>query len=160
LALAEWARLLAMGRVAHLFGVSWQAVYAAVRRVVAYGLSCRDKTEAFIVGIDEISRRRRHVYHTQVYDLIKRTLLASVPGQMESQLRPMQEFASLLRRHRDGVLAHFELPIDNGLVEAMNASAKAISMRAGGYRSPVFFSTLLLHCLGGLKMPTFVHRFA
>jgi transposase len=79
---------------------------------------------------------------------------------MESQLRPLHEFASLLSRHREGVLAYFELPIDNGLVEAINASAKAISIRARGYRSPVVFSTLLLHCLGGLKTPTFVHKFA
>ncbi|MDH7560810.1 MAG: transposase [bacterium] len=78
---------------------------------------------------------------------------------MESQLRPMQEFASLLEGHR-GVPAYLELPIDNGLVKAMNANPKAISMRAPGYRSPAVFSTLLLRCLGGLQMPTFRHQFA
>ncbi|MDH7560018.1 MAG: transposase, partial [bacterium] len=79
---------------------------------------------------------------------------------MESQLRPMQEFASLVRRHRDGVPAYFELPIDNGLVEPMNASAKAIHMRARGYRSRAVLSTLLLHWLGRRKTPTFVDKFA
>jgi transposase len=52
---------------------------------------------------------------------------------MESHLRPMQEFAFLLGSHRDGVLPYFALSVDSGLAEAMNASAKAVSMRARGY---------------------------
>jgi len=71
----------------------------------------------------------------------------------------MKDFACLLRKHQEGVLAYFDLPIDNGAVEAMNNNAKAISHRARDYRSPDIFSTLLLHCLGGLKMPSCVHRF-
>lgn len=47
-----------MGKI---YGVCWNAVYSAVKQVVAYGLSCRD-------------------YHTQVYDLLKRVLLGSYPG--------------------------------------------------------------------------------
>lgn len=54
----------------------------------------------------------------------------------------MRQGASLLARHRAGVLASFDLPVDNSAVEAMNARAKAISIRARGYRSPRVFSTV------------------
>ncbi|MDZ7391610.1 MAG: transposase [candidate division KSB1 bacterium] len=49
-------------------------------------------------------------------------------------LGPVGQFASLLSRHGDGVLGYMELPVDNHVVGAMNGSAKAISMRARGYR--------------------------
>jgi len=82
----------------------------------------------------------------------------SLAGQ--ARLKPMRDFARMLRKHQEGVLAYFDLPIDNGAVEAMNNNAKAISHRARGYRSPNIFSTLLLHCLGDLKMPSCVHKFS
>ena len=72
----------------------------------------------------------------------------------------MRDFAWMLRKHEDGVLAYFDARISNGMVEAMNNNAKVISHRARGYRSAKTFSTLMLHCMGGLKMPEFVHRFA
>lgn len=72
----------------------------------------------------------------------------------------MRDFARLLRKHEDGILAYFDVPITNGLVEAMNNNAKLISHRARGYRSSKTFATLMLHCMGGLKMPDSVHRFA
>jgi hypothetical protein len=36
---------------------------------VEYGLQHRDLEGVACIGIDEISRRKGHVYHTQVYDL-------------------------------------------------------------------------------------------
>jgi transposase len=303
LAMATWSRLLPMDVVGRLFGVCWNAVYSAVKQAVEFGLACRDKTETMIVGIDEISRRKGHVYHTQIYDLLNKKLLASFEGRdsesllaffrewgkdnlvniigvccdmwapyiqaikeklphatlvfdkfhivrhllnavndvrkqeaerlketeqdllkgtryiwlknpwnltdkqkqrlsyleklnlkinrayllkelfrqiwtyhsrseakqfldhwfwkaTHSRLKPIRDFAWLLRDHEEGVLAYSDLPIDNGAVEAMNNNAKSISHRARGYRSPKTFSTLLLHCLGNLKMPDCVHRFA
>jgi transposase len=303
LAIAKWARLLPMSVAGELFGVCWNAVYSAVKQVVQYGIACRDKAETVIVGIDEISRKKGHVYHTQIYDLVYRKLLASLEGReatsvraffvewgkdnlthiiaiccdmwapyiqvikemlphallvfdkfhivrhllnavdkvrkqeaeelkktnpdllkktrylwlknpwnltekqkqrlsylerlnlkinrayilkenfrelwtytdrkqakqfldhwfwlaTHSRLKPMRDFAWLLRNHEEGVLAYFDLPIDNGVVEAMNNNAKAVSHRARGYRSPSTFSTLLLHCLGDLEMPPSVHKFA
>jgi len=57
----------------------------------------------------------------------------------------MMKFAWLVRNHEEGILAYIELPIDNGAVEAMNNTAKAISHQARGYRSPETFSILLMH---------------
>ncbi len=65
-----------------------------------------------------------------------------------------------LRKHEDGTLAYFDVPITNGMVEAMNNNAKAISHRAMGYRSGKTFSTLMAHCMGRLKMPDVVYGFA
>lgn len=285
LVLASWSKRLPMVMVGKIYGVCWNAVYSAVKQVVAYGLSCRDKSDVMILGIDEISRRKRHHYHTQgsmraffvgwgrdnlkkirgiccdmwapyvkvikeflphgvlVFDkfhlirhlleavdevrreeaerlretnpmLLKNTRyiwlknpwnlteaqkrrlsyleklnlrinrayllkenfrdLWSCPTRFEakaflkqwlwwachSRLKPMVKFAQLLRRHQEAVLAYFDLRIDNGVVEAMNNNAKAISHRARGYRSSETFSTVLMHCLGGLDVPNWVHKFA
>ena len=303
LAMATWSKQLPMGVVARIYKVCWTAVYSAVKQVVSYGLACRDKSGVFILGIDELSRKKGHVYLTNIYDLLNKRLLASFEGRKEenliaffrewgkdnlsniiavccdmwapyirairdhlpnallvfdkfhvvrhllmavdevrkeeqaslkktvpelltktkylflknpcnlkekesirlsdlskkrlrsfrsyilkeefrgfwncstrteadrflkqwfwwathSRLAPMRDFAWMLRKHEDGVLAYFDARISNGMVEAMNNNAKVISHRARGYRSAKTFSTLMLHCMGGLKMPDFVHRFA
>lgn len=67
--LATWSRLLAWDVVAGLFGVSWWNVVQAVEYAVAYGLARRDLSTVRFLGIDELSRRRGHIYHTNVYDI-------------------------------------------------------------------------------------------
>lgn len=301
--LATWARLLAWDVVSGLFGVSWSTVRSAVQRAVEYGLAHRNERGVYYLGIDEISRRRGHVYHTQVYDLVNKRLLWSGEGRSEetlrqfflewgakktarirgiccdmwapyiavvkeqapnaelvfdkfhivrhlldavsdvrrdeawelrksnpellkgtrylflknpwnltapqrqrlgfleklnlkvnrayilkeaisilwmfrvkgwakryldrwfwwathSRLKPMRDFAWMLRRHQEGVLAWFKVPIDNGATEAMNNNAKAVSHRAHGYRTAKTFVLSLLHCLGKLPLPQALHRFS
>lgn len=67
--LAEWSRLLAWGVVARLYGVSWATVVGAVEQAVAYGLARRDLSGLRVIGVDELSRKKGHVYHTNVYDI-------------------------------------------------------------------------------------------
>lgn len=67
--LAEWSRLLAWDVVARLYGVSWATVVSAVEQAVAYGLARRDLSELRVIGVDELSRKKGHVYHTNVYDI-------------------------------------------------------------------------------------------
>ena len=76
-----------------------------------------------------------------------------------SRLKPVRDFAWKVKRHLDGILAWFELPLSNGVVEALNNTAKVISHRAHGYRLHGTFSTILLLCMGGLKLPETAHRF-
>ena len=71
----------------------------------------------------------------------------------------MRNFAWLLRRHEEGILAYFDLRIDNGSTEAMNNNAKQVSHRAHGFRTPGTFALNLYHCLGQLPLPQTVHRF-
>jgi transposase len=300
--LATWARLLAWEVVAKLFHVSWATVHAAVQRAVEHGLKHRKLASTLLIGVDEISRRRGHVYHTQVYDLEDKRLLWSGEGRdaatlqrffdelgphkiariqavccdmwnpyidvlrqrvphaalvfdkfhvirhlleavntvrknearelrathpdllkgtryiwlknpsnltdqqrqrlgllerlnlkinrayllkesfrtlwaythpkralrflrqwfwwaTHSRLKPLRDFAWMLRRHEQGILAWFKVPIDNGSTEAMNNNAKAVSHRAHGYRTAGAFSLSLLHCLGKLPMPKTTHKF-
>ena len=67
--LATWSRLLAWDVVARLHGVSWATVVQAVEHAVAYGLAHRNLDGLGTIGIDELSRRKGHVYHTNVYDI-------------------------------------------------------------------------------------------
>lgn len=301
--LATWSRLLAWDVVASLFGVSWSTVVEAVDRAVIYGRARKDYSGVRLIGIDELSRRRGHIYHTNVYDLETRELIWSAEGRSKdtlraffawlgeegtsalegiccdmwanyidvvkekapqatlvfdkfhivrhllravndvrkmeqralreadpellkgtryiwlknpenltelqrirlsdlehmnlktvrayllkelfahlwtykrkgwakrfldrwfwwathSRLKPLRDFAWMLRKHEDGILAYFDCRIDNGLVEAMNNNAKAISHRARGFRTERAFTLAMLHCLGGLELPQTAHKFA
>lgn len=300
--LAIWSRLLAWEVVAQLFGVSWSTVHSAVKSAVRYGLDNRDTDHVEYIGIDEISRKKGHVYMTVVYDLGRKRLIWTGKGRKEetlrnffnewgpertarikgiccdmwapyikvvkeqcstavlvfdkfhlikhllqavdkvrkmeaqalkaeepallkgtkyiwlknpgnltprqrqrlgylqklnlkifrayllkelfrrlwsyksrvwaarylkkwfwwathSRIKPLRDFAWLLRRHEDGILAYFDIRINNGATEAMNNNAKQISHRAHGFRSPEIFSLNLYHCLGRLPLPQTVHRF-
>ena len=68
-ALATWARVLTWEQVAGLFRCSWATVAAAVEEAVSHGLAQRDLSTLSNIGIDERSRKRGHVYVTNVYDL-------------------------------------------------------------------------------------------
>jgi transposase len=300
--LAFWSRMLAWDQVARLFRVSWNTVRSAVDAAVAYGRAREQYQRVRFIGIDEISRKKGHVYHTQVYDLEGKRLLwtgahrdkdslrrffawwgeertAAIEGvccdmwqnyidvirercgesvivfdkfhivrhlleavdkvrRMElkaiggvdaealkgtryiwlknpwnltdrqearltdllkrnlrivkayllkelfrklweytrrawaanylkrwfwwathSRIKPLRDFAWMLRRHEEGILAYFDLRIDNGSVEAMNNNAKAISHRARGYRSEATFSLAMIHGLGKLELPKCRHTF-
>jgi transposase len=300
--LSFWSRLLPWDQVARLFNVSWNTVASAVEAAVAYGREREDYRDVRFIGIDEISRKKGHVYHTQVYDLERRRLIwtgahrdkdslrrffewwgtertAAIEGvccdmwqnyidvvheycgkavivfdkfhivrhlmkavdtvrRMEakalaevdneilkgtryiwlknpwnltdkqrlsltellkvnlktvkayllkelfrklwdykrrgwaakylkrwfwwathSRIEPLRDFAWMLRRHEEGILAYFNLRIDNGIVEAMNNNCKAISHRARGYRSEHTFSMAMIHGLGKLELPQCQHTF-
>jgi transposase len=301
--LAVWSRRLAWKVVGELFGVSWNTVATAVDRAVEYGLAHRSLEGLLYVGVDEISRRRGHIYHTQVYDLAEKRLLWSGPDRdgaslrrffesltpeqraqirgvccdmwspyvdviretvpqavlvfdrfhlmrhllnavndvrkaearalhkthpgllsgtrylwltdsrrltpkqdrrlstleklnlktnrayllkevfttlwlcktrrkaaaffdwwfwqaTHSRLQPIRKFAWMVRRHWEGILSWFDVPISNGPTEAMNNNAKAVSHRARGYRTPRVFTLAQLHCLGKLPLPPVVHKFS
>lgn len=300
--LATLSKLLAWDQVAGLYGVHWNTVAAAVRQTVAYGLAHRQMGAVLCIGVDELSRRKGHVYVTNVYDLEEKRLLwsgegrgqetlraffeehgaalgprvkavccdmwqpyldmideylphaavvfdkfhiirhllgavdqvrrdearelkKSNPGLLKrtrylwlknpenlsdrqrarlghlerlnlrcnrayllkesfrelytygwrdgaqrflkrwfwwathSRLKPLRDFAWMLRRHEHGVLAYFDYPITNGVVEGLNNKAKAISHRCYGFRTAKTYITALYHCLGNLPEPEPVHRF-
>lgn len=76
-----------------------------------------------------------------------------------SRLRPIQKFTHMIRTHWTGILAYFRHHITNGVVEALNNTAKAISHRARGYRTPNAFCQVMLLCMGDLEMPVLHHEF-
>jgi transposase len=300
--LSSMAKLLAWDVVARMLDVHWNTIKAAVKQAVEYGLKHREVGSVIYIGIDEISRRKGHVYVTNVYDLTLRRLLwsgegreketlknffkehgktlrASVKGvccdmwepytdileeelpgvtivfdkfhlishlnravddvrrqeatelkktnpdllkrtryiwlknpenltdkqrarlgyleklnlkinrayllkesfrelwtytregwakrfltkwfwwATHSRVKPMRDFAWLLRHHQDGVLNYSNMKITNGIVEGLNNKAKAVSHRCYGFRTAGTFIMALYHCLGKLPEPQTVHRF-
>jgi transposase len=300
--LATWAKIVAWEVVGKLFGFHWNTVRKAVKEVVQYGLKNRDLSNLLYIGIDEISRKKGHVYHTQVYDLTEKKLLWSGEDRTSetleaffdylgkdrcekieavccdmwapyvevvkerlphavlvfdkfhivrhlldavdqvrrqeaqklksenpellnktryiwlknpwnltenqrlrlsdleklnlkinrayllkegfrkfwdytyqawakkyldqwfwwathSRLKPMRDFAWMIRRHQDDILNYFKVRIDNGAVEALNNKAKSISHRAYGYRTAETLKLALYHGMGKLPMPQLTHKF-
>lgn len=76
-----------------------------------------------------------------------------------SRLKPLRDFAWLIRRHEENILSYFILPIDNGSVEGLNNKAKVVSRRAYGFRTAKNYILNLYHCLADLPMPKLLHSF-
>ena len=76
----DLARALPWVQVARLFRYSWGTLATAVEEAVAFGLAHRTLDQVTHIGIDEISRKRGHVYVTNVYDLVHKRLVWSGEG--------------------------------------------------------------------------------
>lgn len=63
-----------------------------------------------------------------------------------SELGPLQEMASLLEKHAEGILAYFVHGITNGFQEGLNHKIKTLKRMSYGYRDWEFF-TLKLYAL-------------
>ena len=90
--IATWTRVLPWQPVATLFGCAWGTVERAVEAAVVYGLAHRDVTGVTHIGIDEISRKKGHVYVTNVYDLTRKRLLWSGEGRTRATLEAFFDF--------------------------------------------------------------------
>jgi transposase len=89
--LASWAKVLSLAETAKRFGVSWNTVHRAVQVAVKYGLEHRPPTPVRVMGVDEVSRRKRHVYLTVVYDLEQGHVVWVGEGREEKTLRSFFE---------------------------------------------------------------------
>ena len=76
-----------------------------------------------------------------------------------SRLKPMRDFAWMLRRHEDGLLNYFKYRITGGTVEGLNRKAKVLSQRAYGYRTFKTFKLALYHVMGDMPVPEITHKF-
>lgn len=63
----------------------------AVRQAVTYNLAHREFRETLYIGVDELSRRKGHVYVTNVYDVKSKSLLWSGEGRGQETLRAFFE---------------------------------------------------------------------
>jgi transposase len=68
-----------------LFKLLWKLNVHAVKDLVGFGLENQDLDKILYIG-DEISRKKGHVYHTQVYDLTEKRLLWSSEGRSSETL--------------------------------------------------------------------------
>ena len=76
-----------------------------------------------------------------------------------SRLKPLRDFAWMVRRHEEGILNYFKVPISNGIVEGLNNKAKVISHRAYGFRTVETYKLALYHCMGKLPRPESSFKF-
>jgi len=76
-----------------------------------------------------------------------------------SRLKPMRDFAWMIKRHKQEILNYFKVTITIASVEGMNRKAKVVSQRAYGYRTVAAFQLALYHVMGDLPMPETTHRF-
>ena len=90
--LARWTRRLPWKQVARLFRCAWGTVATAVEEAVSFGLAHRDLEGLTHIGVDEISRKRGHVYVTNVYDLRRKRLVWSGEGRSKETLEEFFEF--------------------------------------------------------------------
>lgn len=67
--LASWAKVLSWQEVSRQFHVSWGVVFEAVQRAVDWGLAHRNLDDIVAIGVDELARRKGHVYFTMVYQV-------------------------------------------------------------------------------------------
>jgi transposase len=109
--LATWAKLVAWQVVGRIFGFHWNTVRKAVRDLVEYGFKHRDLTGVGCLGIDEISRRKGHIYHTQVYDLTTpRLLWSGEERKSESLEKFFKELGESIRGTVDAVCCDMWAP--------------------------------------------------
>ena len=101
--LATWARILTWQQVATLFHCAWSTVASAVDETVEYGLAHRTLSGVTHIGIDEIARKRGHVYVTNVYDLGSRRLLWSGEGRGHKTLEAFFEFFAERTARLEGI---------------------------------------------------------
>ena len=67
--LAQWAKRLSWDEVATVFKTSWKTVFRSVEHAVEWGLEHRTIESVESIGIDELSRKKGHVYATLVYQI-------------------------------------------------------------------------------------------
>jgi transposase len=114
--LGTWAKLVAWQVVGRIFGLHWNTVRKAVRDLVEYGFKHRDLTGVGCLGIDEISRRKGHIYHTQVYDLTTpRLLWSGEERKSESLEKFFKELGESIRGTVDAVCCDMWAPYIEGI---------------------------------------------
>ena len=70
-----------------------------------------------------------------------------------SRLEPFQNFARMLRKHLDGILAWTKMRVTNGALEGMNNKVKLVSHRSFGFRNDDRYIEAIYHNCGNLPLP-------
>ena len=69
-------------------------------------------------------------------------LVRKEPG--ETKLQPFVKVANTLMASRTGILAWYDAPVTNAILEGINNKIKVMKRRAYGYRDDEYFKLLLL----------------
>ncbi len=69
------------------------------------------------------------------------------------RLEPVKDFAALVKRHWEGILAWTTLRVSNGALEGMNNKIKLVSHRSFGFRNADNYINAIYHCCANLPLP-------
>jgi transposase len=74
-------------------------------------------------------------------------------------LKPMAKAAETIKKHLDGILAHWAGGLSTAFLEGLNSVFSAVKRKARGYRSSEYMITMLYFVAGKLNLPTLLsHR--
>jgi transposase len=68
---------------------------------------------------------------------------------------PMVKVAKMIQTHLAGILAYWKWRLTNAFMEGLNSLFQATKRKARGYRSSVYFITMLYFIAGKLRLPQF-----
>jgi transposase len=71
-----------------------------------------------------------------------------------SRLKPMIEFARIVKDHWNGILNFFHSRITNGIIEGINSKIKTAMKRAYGFKTFRYLRTIVYLVAGKLALPT------
>ena len=71
---------------------------------------------------------------------------------MHSRLEPMKDFARMIRRHFAEIVAYFEHPYTNAVLEGADSVIRNVKRRARGFRDMDYFATMIYLTCGRLDL--------
>ena len=71
---------------------------------------------------------------------------------MHSRLEPMKDFARMIRRHFAEIVAYFEHPYTNAVLEGADSVIRNVKRRARGFRDMDYFATMIYLTCGKLDL--------
>lgn len=98
---------------------------------------------------DEFEHFWPYVYPHAAEKFIKGWITAA----LRSRLEPLREFAFMLRRHLDKILAFIGTRITNAIAEGINRIIRMVKNRASGYRTLAAFTDMIFLTVGDVDIP-------
>ena len=99
-----------------------------------------------------IKENLRHLWSYRVEGWARRFFDGWRTWAMRSRLEPVKAVARMLAGRLGNVITYCRHQITNAVAEGLNSKIMAIKRRAGGYRNPNNFKTVIYFYCGGLRL--------
>ena len=99
-----------------------------------------------------IKKNLRHLWSYRVEGWARRFFDGWRTWAMRSRLEPVKAVARMLAGRLSNVITYCRHQISNAVAESLNSKIMAIKRRAGGYRNPNNFKTVIYFYCGGLRL--------
>jgi transposase len=117
---AYYAQQMAKTAVAKLLGIDWRTVGAIVERLISERLDPKRLDDLTVIGVDELSFRRRHNYVTVVVDHLRKRVVWVGEGKSGDTLRA---FFDALGPERTAKLTHVTMDLSSAFIAAVDERA-------------------------------------